>query len=137
MTQVYRDFNQSLPAYSVTMPLIRPCLLPLISFLLNVHRISVLKYIVFKIQPTAELRCLRMKTNYTQDEKCNMLLTLDGYDNRVVNDGRQYSLRYPRQGNPEVNVLRRLQQGLRGVEGRRSRGVYGQRTIKLSSQVEQ
>ena len=66
-----------------------------------------------------------------------MLLTLDGYDNRVVNDGRQYSLRYPRQGNPEVNVLRRLQQGLRGVEGRRSRGVYGQRTIKLSSQVEQ
>jgi len=55
--------------------------------LLNVYTISVLKYSVLKIQIKSVLRCVRIKTNYTQDENCDMLLTLDGYDNRTVNDG--------------------------------------------------
>ena len=78
-----------------------------------------------------------MKTNYIQDEDCNMLLTLNGYVNGTVNDGREYLLRYPGQGHPEVNVFRRLEQRLRDAELRRSRGVYGQWAIKTSSQVQQ
>jgi hypothetical protein len=78
-----------------------------------------------------------MKTNYTQDENCNMRSTLNGYDNRTVNDRREYPLRYPGQGHPEVNVFRRLEQRLLDAEVRRSRGVYGHRAIKMSLQVQQ
>ena len=78
-----------------------------------------------------------MKKNFTQDENCNMLLTLNGYDNRTVNDGREYPLRYPGQGHPEVHVFRRLEPLLRDAEERRSRGVYGQQAIKMSLQVQQ
>jgi hypothetical protein len=55
----------------------------------------------------------------------------------TVNDGREYPLRYPGQGHPEVNVFRRLEQRLRDAEMRRSCGVHGHRAIKMSSQVQQ
>jgi len=55
--------------------------------MVNVYKISVLKYSVLKTQVTSDIRYVRIKTNYTQEENCNMLLTLDGYDDRTVNDG--------------------------------------------------
>jgi hypothetical protein len=66
-----------------------------------------------------------------------MLLTLNGYDKRTVNYGREYPLRYPGQGHPEVNLFRRFEQLLRDAEVRRSRGVYGHQAIKMSSQAQQ
>lgn len=63
-----------------------------------------------------------MCSNDTQDENCNMLLTLGSYNIRAVNDAREYPSLYSGRRNPD-DMFRRLERRLHEEEACRSQSV--------------